>query len=414
MKNNIHTFAILFQRLIARSFFLCLFLIVGYSTVGAYDTFWHSSACEEVGAQYGFSANAIKALQMGSFSTDYFGPIFSALESNVEKISKYVVFRNAVSTSATRAASNFMHFDNLSAKLDRNWKFDYVWSRLLENTQNTIAAYYNNPKLTEEERKILILLTLGSSLHMVEDFYSHSDWIHFDFVKMGFPQQKSSDGSDRAPTWFEVRNKFGHPSATDINENWHFHVSSGIYPPKDNAPLSSLGVPLSHTTMNHDNSQLYYDMASQIKYHNFGAHPAHDSATASQHQFFAYQTASAASVEWIALLENLPNVRTAIEFARNWGADKLNSHVEDDLEDGLSSIRLASCTMQKWDGNHPPPERANDCSTGKLLSHLHIPKMSNVFWGSFPKDSILQKLTYGYSDTTGNYTFDSLRIRRAR
>ena len=245
-------------------------------------------------------------------------------------------------------------------------------------------------------------------MHMVEDFYSHSDWIHFNFRKMGFPQSKTADGFDRAPTWFEVRRKLGAPSAKHRSENWKFQVSCGVFPPVDSAPLSSLGVPKSHTPMNHDNSQLYYNGASQIKYHAFGIHPAKDSATAAEHQLFAFHTACAASIEWIALLEENPETKTAIDFAKTWDVSKLDDEVKDDLDDGLSSALMISCIMQKWDGNYPPKDRDKDCGTLKILAHIHVPTMGNLFWGSFPKDSILQKLSFGVGDSTGHYTFDSL------
>jgi hypothetical protein len=301
-----------------------------------------------------------------------------------------------------------MHFDNLAASLDRNWKFDYLWNRLLENTKNTITYYYDNTTLSDDDRKRLILLTLGASMHMVEDFYSHSDWIHFNFVKMGFPQKKSEDGFDRAPTWYEVRKKLGPPSSHRRSENWKFRLCSGIFPPADSVPKSSFGVPISHTPMNHDNSQLYYGGSSQIKYHNFGLYPAKDSASAALHQLFAYHTACTAAIEWIQLLEEDRLVNKAIEFAKSWDVSKLGRRLKDDLEDGLSSALMISCVMQKWDGNHPPHERDKDCGTLHILEHIHVPSMGNVFWGSFPKDSILQDLSYGFGDSTGHYTFDSL------
>jgi hypothetical protein len=164
--------------------------------------------------------------------------------------------------------------------------------------------------------------------------------------------------------------------------------------------------------MNHDNSQLYYNGASQINFHNFGAYPARDSVSAARHQLYAYHTACAAAIEWIGILEEEPMVDLVIQFAKRWDVSKAGHEMVDDLDDGLSTALLLSCIMQKWDGNYPPPERDKDCGTFKLLGHIHIPKMSNVFWGSFPKDSILQKLSSGFGDSTGNYTFDSLWVKK--
>lgn len=386
----------------------CLFLSLSNTPLNAFDTFWHNSAKAEVGRRFGFSADAIKVLQFSSFGADYFGPVFVTLEGTVEKVLNYLAFRNLPTTGKVRMASNYMHFDNLLHTLDRNWKFDYIWKRLLENTRKTIVSYYKDTALKAGDRKMLILLTLGSSLHMIEDFYSHSDWIHFDFSKMGFAEEKS-DGYDHAPTWFEVRQKLGVPSSRRKTENWHFRICSGLYPVNDkDTTLSSLGVPLSHTTMNHDNSQLYYDMASQIKYHGFGAHPAQDSASAAEHQLYAFHTACAAGIEWVSLVEEDPDARKAIDLAKGWDAKVAGHAFEDDLNDGESSIIMASCLLHKWDGSNPPAERDKPCGTLKLLAHIHIPKISNMFWGAFPTHHILENMTAGIGDDKGNYTFDSL------
>jgi hypothetical protein len=385
-------------------------LLSSYSSVSAFDTFWHSSAATIVGQKHGFTPDAIKVLQFSSFCLDYFGPFITEVVGTVEKTVGYLELQNLPTTVQTHAASNFMHFDNLDDALDRNWKFDYLWARLLENTRKTIVRFFNDRKMNDDDRKVRILLALGSSLHMVEDFYSHSDWIHFDFAKLGFTPQKLEGGSERAPTWFEFRKRFGTPSARKSSENWKIKLSSGVFPPTDSVPPSAFGVPRSHTPMNHDTSQLYYSGASQIKFHSFGAHPATDSVTAMKHQLYAYHTACAAAIEWIELVEDDSEAKTAIEYAKHWDMKKAGHELADDLDDGLSSAQMISCILGKWDGSYPPPERDKDCGTFKILGHIHIPKMSNKFWGAFPKDSILQNLSFGFGDSTGHYTFDSLWV----
>jgi hypothetical protein len=398
------------RRVFLRILLSCVIVVASYSSVSAFDTFWHFSIATEVGEKWGFSPDAVKVLQLSSFCVDYFGPFITEAIGFLEKNVSYLELRNLPTTGETHAASNFLHFDNLAGAINRNWQFDYLWSRLLENTRTTISAYYAAPSLTPDVRKRLILLTLGASLHMVEDFYSHSDWIHFSFVKIGFKQRQTSEGDDRAPTWFEVRKKLGAPSARVSSENWKFRVCSGVFPPADDVPLSTFGVPLSHTTMNHDNSQLYYNGASQIKYHGFGDHPALDSASAVTHQLFAYHTASNAAIEWIGLLEKDRATQKAIDFAKGWNLTNVDPEVADDLKDGIYSARMVSCIIQKWDGNYPPHDRDTVCDALTLLEHIHIPMMGNMFWGSFPKDSILQHLSLGFGDSTGHYTFDSLWV----
>ena len=59
--------------------------------------------------------------------------------------------------------------------------FDYIFNQLLANTRKTLVDYNDRHDLDQSTRKTLILVILGASLHTVQDFYSHSDWIHNDF-----------------------------------------------------------------------------------------------------------------------------------------------------------------------------------------------------------------------------------------
>ena len=148
-----------------------------------------------------------------------------------------MVFRNTNSTVAVRKSAILTHFDNLYGELNTNSRFDSLFNRLLKNAQQTIDTISLNSNLNEGNKKMGILMGLGGSLHMVRDFHSHSDWIYNDFAKMGNP------------------------------DGWPFKVQSRVYPPPGNSPTT-------HTHMNHDNSQLFYEGASQGSFHNARAIPA--------------------------------------------------------------------------------------------------------------------------------------------
>ena len=135
------------SKLVLHLLLMSVLLAGSYSSVSAFDTFWHFTAAEEVGHRYKFSADAIKVLKFSSFCLDYFGPFITEVLGFVEKNVSYLELQNLPTTGQTHAASNFMHFDNLATALDRNWKFDYLWSRLLENTRNTIVSFYSDPSL---------------------------------------------------------------------------------------------------------------------------------------------------------------------------------------------------------------------------------------------------------------------------
>src|SRR4029078_9348645 len=101
-------------------------------------------------------------------------------------------------------------------KLDSNLKFDYLFLRLLTNTQRALDAFNRRTDLSEGHRKIAILSTLGASLHMVQDFYSHSDWTHNDFEKIGVPLVKTSWGKMRAPTLVAGGRQLGWPATARV------------------------------------------------------------------------------------------------------------------------------------------------------------------------------------------------------
>src|SRR5262249_5043179 len=263
--------------------------------------------------EFGFSDDARKIMQLGNFSPDFFGPVADLASNHLPHTALQALNQYVSSNGQDRDSAVFLHFDNLFDELDSNSQFDSLFSRLLRNTQASLALDSKQRGLDDRTRKALILIILGASLHAVQDFYSHTDWIHNDFsntsVKLG---QLSPGASEyRAPTWFEFRTTSGDP------EKWPFRVKAGIFPPVTGA-LNT------HTHMNHDNSRLIYrevetagqPLLSQAQYHNAGHFPAreNDPASALAHQQLAFNTAAAASREWIRKVEENAEARAAIEF----------------------------------------------------------------------------------------------------
>lgn len=379
----------------------------------AFDSFWHSAASAGAGQQHGFTADAVNILQFGTFGPDFFGPLYDTIiGERIEKVQAF--FNMRLKENAVRKAGVFMHFDNLYGALDRDWKVDYLFRRLLANTRQIIKSTVGNSHMNEGTRRLVTLIALGSSLHMVEDFYSHSDWTHFDFVKLGFPQRQSIWHQDYAPSWFQVEAKLG-PPAFGTAETWPIEVRSGIYPPPAHGahvPTDAFGVPLDHTFMNHDNSQLFYDKASQIKWHGFGAHPATNAATAKQHQLYAVNSAAMAANEWVDLVEQDLQAKAAIDDARSWQLARYNPAMQHDLEEGLKAVLMLSCLAHRWDGEHPAPAQATPCKAFNYT--LAVPNALNEYWGAYARYAILEHLTQGIGDANGHYTFDEAWYRQHR
>ncbi|MGI9103120.1 MAG: hypothetical protein ACR2IF_11820 [Terriglobales bacterium] len=391
------------------------------SPAAGFDTFWHSQASHRVGQEFGFSEDAWKIMQLGNFSPDLFGPVSQYVSehlqgADLQKLSGYVS-QNA----ASQGSAVFLHFDNLNGELSRDAQFDYLFAQLLQSTQKLLAGFGKQTGLDDRTRKVLVLITLGASLHAVQDFYSHSDWVHFDFNQTSVKLEESS-GQKRAPTWFEFRAKYADPA------KWPFQVTSGIYPALTDAANT-------HTHMNHDNSGLIYKeyenpgqpLRSEASYHAAGAVPAHegDGASIAAHQQLAVNTAIAASIEWVRKVEENADAKAAIESAKGWNVKLDNAKLAKELQAGIAIQIGLSCAAGKWDGEQPPAERGALCKS-VLERKLSAPasasqieaemiglaaglvmskamKFTGKFWDVYGQYHILEQLSAGLSSGAGHY-----------
>lgn len=387
-----------------------------------FDSYWHAQCVQKAGEQYGFAEDAWKVMQLGNFSPDFFGPVADAASKGLKGSELDLLNQYQAKNSQVRGAAIFLHFDNLNNDFQRNSDFDYLFTNLLKTTQHLLGQF-NALKVDDRTRKALTLVTLGASLHTVQDFYSHSDWIHNDFDKTDVKTVKLPAGGVRAPTWFEFRRKHNQP------DKWPFRVQSGIYPPPPKAQNT-------HTHMNHDNSQLMYaesenglPLRSQAEYHNAGPVPARgDEPSNLAHQQLALNTAMAASIEWIQKVEEDAQARKAIESAKGWSL-KNDPHLGKELQAGLLTERTLSCASGKWDGDQPPGDRGLLCrsvlanqlnslpGTGGsdlqsaltgLAANLLVPmalKFTGMFWDIHGQYHVLEGLVQGLGSNSGHYAF---------
>ena len=394
------------------------------SPAAGFDTYWHSQCSQRVGEQFGFTEDAWKIMQLGNFSPDLFGPVSEYASKSLAGQELDTLHQYSADNPQVRDAAVFLHFDNLNGDLQSNANFDYLFSHLLASTQNLLAEF-SKLKVDDRTRKILTLITLGASLHAVQDFYSHSDWIHHDFDKTDVKLIKLPAGGFRAPTWFEYRSQHNDP------DKWPFQVKSGIYPPV----ASALNT---HTHMNHDNSRLLYTeyetpsqpLRSQAEYHNAGPVPARgDDASNFAHQQLAVNTAVAASIEWVQKIEENSAAKKAIESARGWNLKTRDPHLAKELAAGTVTEMALSCAAGKWDGDDPPADRGTFCrsalerkmnslggTTGSqleseivgLAANLVMPvalKFTGLFWDVHGQYHILERLAEGAASASGHYRF---------
>jgi hypothetical protein len=393
------------------------------SPAAGFDSYWHSQCVQRVGEHFAFAEDAWKIMQLGNFSPDFFGPVADYASKSLSGAQLQGLTQYEADHPQVRGAAIFLHFDNLNNEFQRNSDFDYLFAHLLQSTQRLLASY-NKLDVDERTRKALTLVTLGASLHSVQDFYSHSDWVHNDFDKTDVKTVKLPTGSLRAPTWFEFRSKHKDPN------KWPFRVQSGIYPP-------TAQVRNSHTHMNHDNSRLMYvepengqPLRSQAQYHNTGAVPAHgDDASNLAHQQFAVETAIAASIEWVQKVEENSDAKKAVESARGWNLKISDPHLAKELQAGIVTQMALSCAAGKWDGDDPPGDRGTLCrsilerrmnslanTTGSqlqseligLATNLLMPfalKFTGMFWDIHGQYHVLEGLAQDFGSNSGHYRF---------
>jgi hypothetical protein len=398
------------------------------SPAAGFDTYWHSQCAQKVGEQFDFTEDAWKIVQLGNFSPDFFGPVSEYASKNLKGKELEALTQYEANTPQVRGAAIFLHFDNLNSDFQRNSDFDYLFTDLLRSTQQLLADF-GKMKGDERTRKVLTLITLGASLHPVQDFYSHSDWIHNDFNKTDVKMVKLPSGDFRAPTWFEYRNKHNNPN------QWPFRVQAGLYPP-------IAGVGNTHTHMNHDNSRLIYreyenpgqPLAPQAEYHNAGPVPAQgDPASDLAHQQLAVNTAMAASIEWVHKVEENSDAKKAIDAAKDWNLKTHDPHLATELKAGMITEMALSCAAGKWDGDEPPADRGalcrsvlkqqikpiNETTGSELLSeiiglavNLAMPfalKFTGMFWDVHGQYHILERLAQDLGSNSGHYSFARAR-----
>ncbi|MDR7419758.1 MAG: hypothetical protein QN178_12720 [Armatimonadota bacterium] len=173
---------------------LLIVLCAPARAVLAFDTWWHAEATRHGVIANGFSADARLATQVTNYLTD-FHTVAADKIGGFEGL--YRRLPGGPPQSAPTAARldpvdmDRLHFDSLRSTAE----VEAQWATLEANTKAALRKYATDPSVKPGFRPIVLLTILGASLHMVQDFYSHSNWVN-EFVK-------KSPGSP-VPTWQDV------------------------------------------------------------------------------------------------------------------------------------------------------------------------------------------------------------------
>ncbi|HEY1816197.1 MAG TPA: hypothetical protein VGG74_27810 [Kofleriaceae bacterium] len=133
----------------------------------AFDTWWHAEATRKACEATGFSADARLTMQVENYLTD----VLAALDVVDDDVKGML---SKAGAPAVDPAYNYLHFDAVFTTKD----VAHNWDQLQRNTLLTLKKYAKDASLTAEFRTIALLTVLGASLHVVQDFYSHSNWVN--------------------------------------------------------------------------------------------------------------------------------------------------------------------------------------------------------------------------------------------
>jgi len=166
------------------------FALIVCGRASAFDTGPHASLTEDVMRTLGFSGAAADATQVENWLTDYYTStptIGSGPQCQLEKLHFDDVFSNAAIAS--------------------------YWANLAANTK--AAAQ----KAEQDNDVVEFLAVMGMSLHVVQDFYSHSDWVEAHGV----------GGYYKTKTWFEDKTP-----PTNLYTGWYancLNIPQGTHVP---------------------------------------------------------------------------------------------------------------------------------------------------------------------------------------
>lgn len=332
---------------------VALLLLVSIKSF-AFDTWWHAECTRKAMVANGFSADARLAAQVSNYLTDYMSVVDAMVK---EKLSL-----------KTDKSSSFMHFDAIftTEEIRLNWQ------RVFENTVQTLKKYHNNAEVKSGFRLIILFNIIGASLHIVQDFYSHSNWVNT-YISL----KKSP-----IPTWFEE----------DTFNIKSLQLYTGAYPD------GSFKGKKSHSDLNKD----------------YSIRPLNKEAV---------EVAERASIEWIKkIMEATPDLPWSELKAYNIQNDQILKNFLVKLD--ATFLTSSSIVAGHLDGEKPAkfiftPD--NDINKEKAkarvaLSHTiaeysayltlerNIYKIPSPYWAGFQVYFITRELANGLSHSNNKYS----------
>lgn len=167
----------------------------------AFDTWWHAECTRKAMVANGFSGDARLATQVSNYIADFMAGSFDKGNEIIEGKG----LKELRLTGGDESYS-YIHFDGVltEAEMEKSWKI------LFDNTIAALKKYTAAEAVRPGYRLIVLYNILGTSLHVVQDFYSHSNWVNL----------YHKAGKTPIPIWFDIT----------AEERKKLKLESGVYP----------------------------------------------------------------------------------------------------------------------------------------------------------------------------------------
>jgi hypothetical protein len=286
------------------------------SSTLAFDTKWHADATRIAMEQNGFSADARLLCQFTDYLTDYFSGADSKLATGQTVAPKAA--QNVVDEDVAR-----LHFDALTS----HDQVEHQWKTLELNTTAALVKWAADPSVKSGYRPVVLMTILGASLHAIQDFYSHSNWLR---------KAKAVDGA--VPLWFDV------PESDRLT----LDIRTGWYPDGNNSGV------LYHREENKDSTGRPLNAA-------------------------AFDAATRASTDWVRrIMADTPAVPWATLKA--WKAQPANLNGMWLRKADATFITTTSVLIEHWDGSTPAKNVfAPEAGRNKTMAGAALGLTMNVY-----------------------------------
>lgn len=160
-----------------------------------FDSKWHAEATRKGMQANGFSSDARLLAPFTNYLTDFFSVVgFEKIYEHLKKAPPPGCPTGVYGIDMGDMAR--LHFDALTS----TDQVEHQWKTLEANTKFALRKWAGDSSMPPKFRPVVLMTIVGMSLHAVQDFYSHSNWVNL--FKEG--RAGALNGGNEIPIWYEV------------------------------------------------------------------------------------------------------------------------------------------------------------------------------------------------------------------